>query len=1041
MSATINTDLYQEYFAQYDDGSFGQMDGLFVGVKRFPVEIHYLEDLLTKELVGKAGTDEVLRHVRKVSEENFLAPAWVEAQYNLVVALLRTVCKTGSTVLVFISGMDDIMSIAALLEPYPQFLVCPLHSTTPEEEQDLAFEPTPLGNVKVVLATNMAESSVTIPDCDVVICLGTHKAVSFSDSLQRTHVAFGLISRASATQRAGRTGRVRPGTVYRLYTKETYQKMKEHELAEVLRRPLDDVVLNMWTVLENAENFQGVTPFLNRLMEAPDMKYIEKSYEKLFEASLITFPSDDGCLTPAGRFVSALPLDLSLGRMLSYGVLLGVPAEAVVMAAALSLPRTPYRIGSSLFLDPNQFNAQIRRRFEAEVRLDQGDYSEPIALVRLLLEWRALDSDKARNIFCYKNNLQISIMKQFESAAVSLAREVERLQPFQHGTAEPMNLDSIGKISPKTINLLRLIMAWSFSENIMQLQRHSRKLKKIVETKGTIKIESDRLSETHLKTLFGHIPYVLNVQEDDSCYSFDHKIDWSGPDPFSRFVSLLDRLATVSESNSVRCFAVVVESPDVEVNLVVFVVLSGETQSDLIEQFHADVLSEEHFTQDHLAQRLLNECSNIYDRDAVYTCDDASQSEVINLYEMLRRVGDAITMTVKVNESACLKSAKTMLSAETLAFIFGIFYTKKKQLKTLVMSFPPEKKTTLSFPEEASKEWKRTALIEDLPLGHRFIECCRASHKNYKLVVKLQASEVTEEDLAAQVKEVPYKVKRPEKCPQRVVNVWSVTPNWQYFYNGSQFPAKLPRQSMMSASFHCGFHPLYAVAHSVLPVTKLTGTNFVVGGVTFLPTDPTWLQLAMRTIGKDHILNNLWEDADKEEAREVPQQLLDLARDVDNAVQDASEFVRRDDIIDKVLALFAQYTIEPEITVADLAQEDEDVVNADANADNSNNPGNETVEDAKNNTELNLSIGIEAAFAALDTESAVTEDVQVNCGDDQAKANKSAHDWHSRAAADTSCTTLQVTLPEPTVAHSTTHHRVGNNDSVRSRAHSQCVLC
>ena len=197
----MNTDLYQEYFSRSDDGSFGRMNCLSVGVKRFPVEVIYLEDLLNYDLSADVRSDSVGRSARKVLEEKSLSPAWVEAQYGLVVALLCSVCKAGSTVLVFISGMDDITNIATLLEPYPQFLVCPLHSTTPEEEQDLIFEPTPLGNIKVVLATNMAESSVTIPDCDVVICLGTHKAVTFSNSLQRTHIAFGLLSRASATQR------------------------------------------------------------------------------------------------------------------------------------------------------------------------------------------------------------------------------------------------------------------------------------------------------------------------------------------------------------------------------------------------------------------------------------------------------------------------------------------------------------------------------------------------------------------------------------------------------------------------------------------------------------------------------------------------------------------------------------------------------------------------------------------------------------------------------------------------------------------------
>ena len=913
MSATINTDLYRHYFSQYDDGTFGIMDCLSVGVKRFPVKTHYLEGLTTTN-------NEVGRFARIVSEEKPLSPAWVDAQYSLVSALLRTVCKTGSTVLVFISGMDDITNIATILEHYPQFLVCPLHSNTPEEEQDLVFEPTPPGNIKVVLATNMAESSVTIPDCDVVICLGTHKAVSFSDSLQRTHVAFGLISKASATQRAGRTGRVRSGTVYRLYTKETYQMMREHELAEVLRRPLDDVVLNMWTVLEDAENFLGVTPFLHRLIETPDVSYIEKAYEKLFEASLITFPSDDGNLTPAGRFVSALPLDLSLGRMLSYGVLLGVPAETVVMAAAMALPRSPYRIANPIFLDPDIHNGQIRKRFLSEVHFNKGNYSEPIALLRLFLEWRALESERAKHIFCHKNNLQFPAMKQWDSTAVSLAEHLLRSQTMTGVVDSHISFDLLDAPSAATVNTLRLIMVWAFSENLLQLQRSEHKLKEIREAKGTFAIESDRLTEDHLQSLFGTIPYTLGQQDVDSSFIFRYKIEWSEPDLILRLAPLLDRLVSVSENHNVRGFAIVMKTLDTDANNVIFVALPHEARSDLIEQFHSDVLSPDRTADNHLAQQLVNLCCNIDDRDIVFTCSDVSQSEVANLFEMQRRVGDIITMTVHMNGSTVLRSAKTMLNAETLAFIFDVVLAKKKQRKAFVMKFPSERKSILSFPEEEKDEEElSTSLIEDLPLGHRFMQCCRASHKDYKLVVKLQASEVTEEDRAEQETDGPYKVKRAEKCPQRAVRVWSVTPAWQYFYNGSQFPARFPRQSMMSASFHCGPNPLFAVAHSALPVTKLNGTSFVVSGVTFLPTDPIWLRLAMRTMGKDHVLNYLWEEASKEEGLEPPQRLLELARDIDNTVQDASEFVRRDDIIEKVHALFSQFVKVPNASVEVVA--------------------------------------------------------------------------------------------------------------------------
>merc|ERR1719498_203764 len=96
-------------------------------------------------------------------------------------------------------------------EPLPRYVCCPIHSDIPFEDQLTAFQPV-RDAVKVVLATNAAESSITLPDVDHVICLGTHKQVRYNERHHQTQLINTWISKASATQRAGRTGRVRAGT-------------------------------------------------------------------------------------------------------------------------------------------------------------------------------------------------------------------------------------------------------------------------------------------------------------------------------------------------------------------------------------------------------------------------------------------------------------------------------------------------------------------------------------------------------------------------------------------------------------------------------------------------------------------------------------------------------------------------------------------------------------------------------------------------------------------------------------------------------------
>ena len=143
-------------------------------------------------------------------------------QYNLAVSLIKSVGQMGTAVLVFVSGIADITELTERFEGLSRYKLYAIHSDLPFEEQEQAFIPAGPDEVKVVVATNAAESSITLPDCDCVICLGTHKALRYDARTHRVQLVNTWISKASSTQRAGRTGRVRPGNVYRLYPQVIY---------------------------------------------------------------------------------------------------------------------------------------------------------------------------------------------------------------------------------------------------------------------------------------------------------------------------------------------------------------------------------------------------------------------------------------------------------------------------------------------------------------------------------------------------------------------------------------------------------------------------------------------------------------------------------------------------------------------------------------------------------------------------------------------------------------------------------------------------
>lgn len=341
MSATIHTDLYRTYFSvgegeedqrweatnpdkqasileepEPEDGSRDMRHCLFVGSRRFPLDIRYLETLgeytqgrpevclAANRLIqacsgGKSSRGaggrrgEGLADLKNIHNSTVGSLQFIKDQHTLTLQLISQVGSLGSSLLVFVSGMSDIIELTEKLgHASAKYHVIAIHSEIPFEEQEAAFMPTMSHEVKIILATNAAESSITLPDVDIIICLGMHKAISYN--LERHHSVLSnqWISKASSTQRAGRTGRVRPGRVFRLYTLSLFRDvMSEHGEPEILRVPLQETILNLRVMLESSEDFEGVVPLLEDMLEPPDVRNVEQSFEYLHSVGMIDAPS------------------------------------------------------------------------------------------------------------------------------------------------------------------------------------------------------------------------------------------------------------------------------------------------------------------------------------------------------------------------------------------------------------------------------------------------------------------------------------------------------------------------------------------------------------------------------------------------------------------------------------------------------------------------------------------------------------------------------------------------------------------------------
>ncbi|KAI0117327.1 P-loop containing nucleoside triphosphate hydrolase protein [Daldinia grandis] len=218
-------------------------------------------------------------------------------------------------ILAFLTGQEEIEAAQRLIEEYnttlasdvPKLLVCPLYGQLSIQAQQDAFLPAQKDFTrKVVLATNIAETSVTVPGVRYVIDCGKAKVKQFRSQLGMESLLAKAISKSSAIQRTGRAGREGPGKCYRLYTSATYDSLKEVDLPEILRNDVLGAVLTM-----KARGINDILSF--PLMDFPDFESVEKA---LINLHFLGALADDGTITEIGKKLALFPVSAPYGRVL-----------------------------------------------------------------------------------------------------------------------------------------------------------------------------------------------------------------------------------------------------------------------------------------------------------------------------------------------------------------------------------------------------------------------------------------------------------------------------------------------------------------------------------------------------------------------------------------------------------------------------------------------------------------------------------------------------------------------------------------------------
>jgi ATP-dependent helicase HrpB len=288
-----------------------------------------LEGERLSALLGEAPV--VSSEGRMHSVEMRWGAAWqpgerIEAR--VVQTVLQALADEPGSLLVFLPGQAEIRRVNEQLEERlegrPEVLLCPLHGELELPAQRAAIEPAPAGKRKVVLATNIAETSLTIDGVRVVVDAGLARVPRFDPASGMTRLDTQRISRASATQRAGRAGRLEPGVCYRLWSQTQHEQLAAYGAAEILQADLAGLALQLarW----------GVTPGELAWLDLPPAAAFAQGRDLLARLGAL---DERGALSPHGQAMAELPAHPRIAHLLLRGQALGLGALAADLAALL----------------------------------------------------------------------------------------------------------------------------------------------------------------------------------------------------------------------------------------------------------------------------------------------------------------------------------------------------------------------------------------------------------------------------------------------------------------------------------------------------------------------------------------------------------------------------------------------------------------------------------------------------------------------------------------------------------------------------------
>jgi len=271
-----------------------------------------------------------------------------DIDYDLLSVLINCVLQNkvdDGSILVFLPGVGEIERAERALNQrnIPSIQILPLHGGLQQEKQQQVFVPARNGFTKIILSTNVAETSITIPDCTIVVDSCKEKQSSFDPINRMPLLLERFASQDSLRQRRGRAGRLRPGVCYKLISKQHHSTLPAHGTPEIKRCALEQTILSLLFLgLED-----GSAEFLSSMIDPPSKESIHSAFVCLEKLGAV---EKEGGISPLGRHLAGIPAPPAVAKLLVMGSLLGCRSISLAIAAGMSVGRSPFiRLGSPSF--------------------------------------------------------------------------------------------------------------------------------------------------------------------------------------------------------------------------------------------------------------------------------------------------------------------------------------------------------------------------------------------------------------------------------------------------------------------------------------------------------------------------------------------------------------------------------------------------------------------------------------------------------------------------------------------------------------------